>query len=146
MGQQNFPKFFAFFSSTMSLEGKLRQNLLLICFNNRENKISSVTVFCYYSVTQSCPTFVTPWTTARLPFSISQSLLRLVFTESVMPSKPLVLCRPFSSCPQSLPTMFQFCNILGCLLSAGYSLGMYKFSNFQRDCFEEFSSLGRLNV
>ena len=51
MGQQNFPKFFAFFSSTMSLEGKLRQNLLLIHFNNRENKTSSVTVFCYYSVT-----------------------------------------------------------------------------------------------
>ena len=40
---------------------------------------------------------VTPWTVAHqafLSFTISHSLLRLMFMESVMPSKPLILCRP----------------------------------------------------
>ena len=41
--------------------------------------------------------FVTPWTTARqasLSFTISQSLLKLVSTELMMPSNHLILCRP----------------------------------------------------
>ena len=47
-----------------------------------------------------------PWTTAHqasLSFTISQSLLKLMSTESVMPSNHLVLCCPLSSCPQSFP-------------------------------------------
>ena len=46
--------------------------------------------------------FATPWTAARqasLSFTISQSLLRLMSTESVMPSKHLVLCRPLLLLP-----------------------------------------------
>ena len=42
--------------------------------------------------------FETPWTAARqasLSFTISQSLLKLMSIESVMPSKHLVLCHPF---------------------------------------------------
>ena len=41
--------------------------------------------------------FVTPWTVARqasLPFTISQSLLKLMSIESVMPSNHLILCPP----------------------------------------------------
>ena len=41
--------------------------------------------------------FATPWTAARqasLSFTISQSLLRLMSIESVMPSNHLILCRP----------------------------------------------------
>ena len=41
--------------------------------------------------------FVTPWTTAHqapLSFTISQSLLALMFTESVMPPNHLNLCHP----------------------------------------------------
>ena len=48
--------------------------------------------------------FVTPWTAERqasVSFNISQSLLKLVSMESVMPSNHLLLCRPFSSCLQS---------------------------------------------
>ena len=40
---------------------------------------------------------MTPWTTARqasLSFTISQSLLKLMSIESVMPSNHLILCRP----------------------------------------------------
>ena len=46
---------------------------------------------------QSCPTPVTPWTTARqasLSFTISQSLLKLMSIESAMPSNQLILCCP----------------------------------------------------
>ena len=41
--------------------------------------------------------FATPWTAARqasLSFSISQSLLRLMSIELIMPSNHLILCRP----------------------------------------------------
>ena len=48
--------------------------------------------------------FVTPWTAAHqasLSFTISQSLVRLVSIESVMPSNHLILCRPLL-----LPSIF----------------------------------------
>ena len=41
--------------------------------------------------------FVTPWTAARqasLPITSSQSLLKLMSIESVMPSNHLILCQP----------------------------------------------------
>ena len=40
---------------------------------------------------------------ASLSFTISQSLLKLMSIESVMPSNHLILCRPLSSCLQSFP-------------------------------------------
>ena len=46
--------------------------------------------------------FVTPWTAARqssLSFTISQSLLRLLFIELMMPSKHLILCHPLLLLP-----------------------------------------------
>ena len=55
--------------------------------------------------------FVPPWTTARqasLSIINSQSLPKLMTTESVMPSNHLILCCPFSSCPQSLPESESF--------------------------------------
>ena len=55
--------------------------------------------------------FVTPWTAAHkafLSFTIFQSLLKLMSIESVIPSNHLVLCHPFSSCPQSLPASGSF--------------------------------------
>ena len=70
--------------------------------------------------------FVTPWTTARqasLSFTISQSLLKLMSTESVMPSNHLILYHPtFSSCPQSFPASGSF--PMGQLFaSGGQSIG-----------------------
>ena len=49
--------------------------------------------------------FVTPWTAARqasLSFTISQSLLKLMSIESVMPSNYLIFCCPLSSFSISL--------------------------------------------
>ena len=54
---------------------------------------------------------VTPWTAAcqaTLFITNSQSLLKLMPIESVMPSNHLILCCPFSSCPQSFPASGSF--------------------------------------
>ena len=54
---------------------------------------------------------VTPWTAAcqaYLSITNSQSLLKLMSTESVMPSNHLILCRPLSSCLQSFPASGSF--------------------------------------
>ena len=55
--------------------------------------------------------FVTLWILthqAPLSFSISWSLLKLMSIESVMSSHHLILCCPFSSCPQSFPASGSF--------------------------------------
>ena len=55
--------------------------------------------------------FATPWITAHqasLSITNSRSSLRLMSIESVMPSSHLILCVPFFSCPQSLPTPGSF--------------------------------------
>ena len=55
--------------------------------------------------------FVTPWTAicqASLPFTISQSLLKFMSIESMMPPNHLILCRPLFLCPQSFPASGSF--------------------------------------
>ena len=57
--------------------------------------------------------FVTPGTAAcqvSLSFTISWSLLKLVFTESVMPSNYLILCCPFLLLPLIFPSIRVFSN------------------------------------
>ena len=59
------------------------------------------------------PNFVTPWTAARqasMSFAISRSLLKLVSTESVMPSNHLILCHPLLLLPSIFPTIRVFSN------------------------------------
>ena len=56
--------------------------------------------------------FVTPWTAPRqasLSFTISQSMLRLLSVESVMPSSHLILCRPLLL-PSIFPSIRVFSN------------------------------------
>ena len=69
--------------------------------------------------------FVTPWTTAHqapLSSAVSRSLLKFMSFESVMLSKHLIFCRPFS-CPQSFPASgsFQMCQLFA---SGGQSIGV----------------------
>ena len=55
----------------------------------------------------------TPWTAARqasLSITNSQSLLKLMSIESVMPSNHLVLCHPFLLLPSFFPSMRVFSN------------------------------------
>ena len=55
--------------------------------------------------------FATPWTAAHqasLSFTISQSLLKLMFIESAMPSNHLLLCHPFLLLPSIFPSIRDF--------------------------------------
>ena len=55
----------------------------------------------------------TPWTIAlqaSLSFTISQSLLKLMSTESVMPSNHLILCGPLLLLPSVFPSIRVFSN------------------------------------
>ena len=57
--------------------------------------------------------FVTPWTAAHqtsLSITNSQSSLRLMSTESVMPSNHLILCRPLLLPPSIFPSIRVFSN------------------------------------
>jgi len=57
--------------------------------------------------------FVTPWTAARqasLSITNSQSLLKLIFMESVMPSNHLILCHPPLLPPSIFPSIRVFSN------------------------------------
>ena len=63
--------------------------------------------------------FVTPWTAARqasLSFTISQSLLKLMSTESVMPSNHLILYHPLLLLPSILTNIKVFSNELALLI------------------------------
>ena len=57
--------------------------------------------------------FVTPWTAAcqaSLPFTISQSLFKLMPIESMMPSNHLILCHTLLLLPSIMPSIRVFSN------------------------------------
>ena len=59
--------------------------------------------------------FATPWSAScqtSLSFTLSQSLLKLMFIESVMPSNHLTLCYPFFLLSSIFPTIRVFSNEL----------------------------------
>ena len=64
----------------------------------------------------SCvPLFATPWTAAHqasLSFTVSQSLLKLMSSELVMPSNHLILCHPLLLLPSIFPSIRVFSNKL----------------------------------
>ena len=65
----------------------------------------------FTSVTQSCPTLCDPWTAAcqaSLSIANSQSLLKLMSIESVMPFNHLILCRPLLLLPSIFPSIRVF--------------------------------------
>ena len=67
--------------------------------------------YCCFSATQTCPTLVTPWTASMLGFllfTISQSCLKFMSIESVMPSNHLILCCPLLLLPSSFPASGSF--------------------------------------
>ena len=66
-----------------------------------------------YRVAQSCLTLCDPWTAAHqasLSVTNSQSLLKLMSIESVMPSNHLILCRPLLLPPSIFPSIRVFSN------------------------------------
>ena len=91
--------------------------LLFLCLGaNRE--------FQFSSVVQHVRLFLTPWTAAHqasLSITNSWSLLKLMSTESVMPSNHLILCRPLLLLPLIFPSIRVFSNDLA-LCIRGHSL------------------------
>ena len=69
-------------------------------------------LLCCCSVTKLCDQlFGTPWTVAcqaSLSFTVSQSLLKLMFIESVMPSNHLIFCLPLLLLPSIFPSIRAF--------------------------------------
>ena len=67
----------------------------------------------FSSVTQSCPTFVTPWTAAHqasLSITSSWSLLKLMSIEQVMPYNHFILCHPLLLLHSIFPSIRVFSN------------------------------------
>ena len=64
----------------------------------------------FSSVTQSCPTICDPIAASQASLSItnSQSLLKLMPIESLMPSSHLILCRPLLLLPPIPPSIRVF--------------------------------------
>ena len=63
--------------------------------------------------------FVIPWTAARqsyLPFIISQTLFKLIYTELEMPSNHPILCHPLLLLPSIFPRIRIFSNELALLI------------------------------
>ena len=70
--------------------------------------------------------FATSWTTAcqaSLSITSSQSLLKFMSIESVMPSNHLILCHPISSCLQCFPASGSF-QMSQFFTSGGQSIGV----------------------
>ena len=76
------------------------------------NYTSFVSLLCCCSADKLCPT-LKPWTAARqasLSLTNSQSLLKLMPFESVMPSNHLILCHPLLLLPSIFPSLRVFSN------------------------------------
>ena len=72
--------------------------------NTRTPKDFSVPHACFCSVPQSCLTLWDPMTS--LSFTISWSLLKLMFIELMVPSSHLILCHPLLPLPSIFPRVF----------------------------------------
>ena len=65
---------------------------------------------CCCSVSQLCPTLCSPMDCSTPGFPVSQSLLKLMSIQSVMPSIHLILCRPLLLLPSIFPSIRVFSN------------------------------------
>ena len=75
--------------------------------------IFHLTLLQFSSVAQLCPTLCDPMdcsTPASLSITSSQSLLKLMVIESVMPSNHLILCHPLLLLPSGFPCIRVFSN------------------------------------
>ena len=71
--------------------------------------------------------FATPWTAAyqaSLSITRSQSLLKLMSIESVMPSNHLILCRPLLLLPSIFPSIRVFFNDSVIHITGGQNIGV----------------------
>ena len=109
--------------------------LVSACQRNRTDRISSFQSLSHVQL------FATPWNAAHqasLSITLSQSLLKLMSIESVMPSNHLTSIVPFSSCLQSFPASGSF-PMSHFYTSGGQSIGVFASASVLsmniQDCF-----------
>ena len=76
---------------------------------NKKNQFSSIQFHSFSHV----QLFASPWAAAKqasLSITHSQSLLKLMFIEWMMPSNHLIFCRPFLLLPSIFPSIRVFSN------------------------------------
>jgi len=105
-----FPNKVVFFASTPNL-----CFYWLLCGEQSEFELSDKVIIQFSSVQSlsGVRLFVTPWTAAHqasLSITNSQSLLKLMSIESVMPSSHLILCHPLLLPPSIFPSIRVFSN------------------------------------
>ena len=89
---------------------------LCFCYTKDEGIIIAPHIYLIFSSVQllsHVQLFVTLWTAAHqasLSITNSQSLLKLMSIESVMPSNDLILCRPLLLLPSIFPSIRVFSN------------------------------------
>ena len=98
----------------------MQMNLLItikmVELRKAEQLFQELRVLGQFAVVQSlsrAQLFATPWTAARqasLSITISQSSLKLLSIESMMPSNHLILCRPLLLLPSIFPSIRVFSN------------------------------------
>ena len=102
------------------------QTAAIVCIHTVADASIPASCQCRFVHSLRCVRFyATPWTVARqasLSFTISQSLLKLMSIELVMPSNHLIPFAPFSSCPQSFPALGSFL-MSQLIASGGQSIG-----------------------
>ena len=94
--------------------------------NHADARAHPQKILQFSSVAQSVRLFTTPWTAAHqasLAITNSQTLLKFMFIESVMPSNHLILFCPFFSCLQSFPATGSFL-MSWFFASGGQSIGI----------------------
>ena len=82
-------------------------------YNNQSWNILKCNQFSSVQSLSIVPLFATPWNAARqvsLSITNSQSLLKPISTESVMPSNHLILCHPLLLLPSIFPRIRAFSN------------------------------------
>ena len=107
---------FAFyFSSTKDFMYRNNRTSTLLSFNCPDESRNPLLLFSHSVVSDSA----TPWTVARqasLSFTVSQSLLKLMSIELVMPSNHLILYRPLLLLLSVFPSIRIFSKELALLL------------------------------
>ena len=73
-----------------------------------ETIITLLTGYCCCSVAKLCPTLCNPMDCSTPGFTVSQSLLKVMSTESVMPSSHLILYCPLLLLPSIFPSIRVF--------------------------------------
>ena len=93
-------------------------NLIEVRPRIKKKKILAIPKFCHFHFSsvahaQLCPSLSTPWTAAHrasLSIANSQSLLKLMTIESVMPSSYIIFCHPLLLLPSIFPSIRVFSN------------------------------------